>query len=101
MKNLLKKIIQSFVIVSVIAALFNAPWKKIGKFLLILATPLIVLTVITNGGIVFYSFIVWKEPHSWYFPFTHSGFQMEIDRFFVLLGVILMFILNNNDNAFE
>jgi hypothetical protein len=57
----------------------------------IMVSPLIVATIIIAILTIFGSFILWKLPTSYYFPFITGGeVQGYIDRGLLIIGIIIL-----------
>jgi hypothetical protein len=61
------------------------------KWIFIIFSPLIVISIVVNFMILTGSFIMWELPDSLYIPFYGNNEQHVFDRFLILLGFIILF----------
>ena len=86
--NSIKEILKATFFVSLTTIV--TPKNK--KILLLFLFPFLLVTIIFNISIIFFAFLFWKEPNSFYFPFLTGGvIQHLFDRFIFFVGIFLIF----------
>ena len=89
MKNILKHI-APFSMINTLSGINKKTWKNIGYNILLILTPLIFVTSIMFLGCVVGSFLLWKLPENYYFPFVTGGYvQHMFDRLLLGIGIII------------
>lgn len=98
LKNLLSIL---FPIVLPIQNLINtskSDWAFIGKKILLLVLPFIVVLSVIYPIMFVFCFISWQLPEKYYFPFLTGGeIQAAFDRLLLLIGILSMIFIKNDE----
>jgi len=67
-------------------------WKWVIATMLIVMSPIVVFYGLVYLFLIVTSFICWVLPGSFPIPFYHPLIGMGVDRFFILIGVIIFIV---------